>query len=197
MPGIDPGFMCHKLVLLPETTLVSQRKRKLGEERRATVEVEVSQLASAGFIRELVYTTWLANVVMVKKSNSKWRMCVDYTDLNKACPINTYPLPSIDRLVDNTSGYKLLSFLDAYLGYNQIRMYSPDEDKTGFMTDRSNYCYRVMPFGLKNAGATSQRLMDKIFSGLLGRIMEVYVDDMLVKSAKAEEHATDLEVIFD
>jgi len=161
------------------------------------VEVEVAQLARAEFIRELVYTTWLANVVMVKKSNGKRRMCVDYTDLNKACPKDTYPLSSIDRLVDNTSGYELLTFLDAYSRYNQIRMYPPDEVKTTFMIDRSNYCYRVMPFGLKNAGATYQRFMDKIFQGFLGRTMEVYIDDMVVKSAKAKGHTTDLKAVFD
>jgi len=161
------------------------------------VEVEVAQLARAEFIRELVYNTWLANVVMVKKSNGKWRMCVDYTDLNKAYLKDIYPLPSIDRLVDNTSGYELLSFLDAYSEYNQIRMYTPDKDKTAFMTDRSNYCYRVMLFGLKNADTTYQRLMDKIFQGLLGRTMEVYVDDMVVKSVKAKGQAADLEAVFD
>jgi len=142
-------------------------------------------------------STWLANVVMVKKSNGKWHMCLDYTDLNKACLKDTYPMSNNDRLVDKTLGYELLSFLDAYSGYNQIRMYPSDEDKTAFMTDRSNYCYRVMSFGLKNGGATYQRLMDKIFQGLLGRTMEVYIDDMVVKSAKAKGHAADLEAVFD
>jgi len=136
-------------------------------------------------------------VVMAKKFNGKWHMCMEYTDLNKVCLKDTYPLHSIDWLVDNTSGYEFLSFLDAYSGYNQIRMYPPDKDKTAFITDRSNYCYRVMPFGLKNAGATYQRLMDKIFQGLLGKTMEVYVDDMVVKSAKVEGHVVDLEVDFD
>nr|KYP35810.1 Transposon Ty3-I Gag-Pol polyprotein [Cajanus cajan] len=90
-------------------------------------------------------------------------MCVDYTDLNKACPKDSYPLPSIDRLVDGASRHALLSFLDAYSGYNQIMMYPPDEVHTSFITDHANFCYRVMPFGLKNAGATYQRLMDKVF----------------------------------
>jgi len=152
MLGIDPKFMCHKLALLPQARPVSQRKRKLGDERRTTVEIEVAQLARVAFIREVVYITWLENVVMVKKSNDKWRMCVDYTNLNKACPKDTYPLPSIDHLVDNTSGYGMLSFLNTYYGYNQIPMYPTDEDKTTFMTTRSNYCYQVMSFGLKNAG---------------------------------------------
>jgi len=192
MPGIDLDFMCHQLALLPQAKLVAQRKRKMGEERRTAVESEVSQLTKAGFIREVIYTTWLANVVMVKKASGKWRMCVDYTDLNKACPKDTYPLPNIDRLVDGTSGHEMLSFLGAYSEYNQIRMYPPDEEATTFMTEQSNFCYRVMPFGLKNAGATYQRLMDKIFNDLLGKTMEVYVDDMVVKSQKVEHHSADL-----
>lgn len=104
------------------------------------------------FIREVKYPTWLGNPVMVRKANGRWRMCVDYTDLNNACPKDSYPLSSTDSLVDGASGYKLLSFMDAYSGYNQIRMSPTGEEKTAFMTDRSNYCYKVMPFGLKNAG---------------------------------------------
>jgi len=90
-------------------------------------------------------------------------MCTDYTHLNRACPKDAYPLPSIDRLVDGAAGHKVLSFLDAYSGYNQIRMNPTDREKTGFITDNANFCYEVMPFGLKNAGATYQRLMDRMF----------------------------------
>nr|KYP56513.1 Retrovirus-related Pol polyprotein from transposon 17.6 [Cajanus cajan] len=133
---------------------------------------------------------------MVKKSNGKWRMCVDYTDLNKACPKDAYPLPNIDRLVDGASGYVMLSFLDAYSGYNQILMYPPDEKHTAFITEQANYCYHVMPFGLKNAGATYQRLMDKVFANQIGRNLEVYVDDMVVKTRSPDNHVRDLEEIF-
>lgn len=108
-------------------------------------------------------------------------MRTDYTDLNKACPKDAYPLPSIDRLVDGASGYQFLSFMDAYSGYNQIRMYHFDAEKTMFMTEGANYYYEVMPFGLKNAGATYQRLMDKILADQMGRNVEAYVDDMVVK----------------
>jgi len=90
---------------------------------------------------------------MVKKSNGKWRMCVEFTDLNKACLKDSYPLPNIDALVDSASVCALLSFLNAYSGYNQIKMHSQDEDKTTFMGETLNYCYKVMPFGLKNAGS--------------------------------------------
>jgi hypothetical protein len=90
-------------------------------------------------------------------------MCIDFTDLNKACPKDSFPLPRIDMLVDSTAGYGLLSFMDAFSGYNQIRMHLADQEKTAFMTDQGIYCYQVMPFGLKNAGTTFQRLMNKTF----------------------------------
>nr|KYP44401.1 Transposon Ty3-I Gag-Pol polyprotein [Cajanus cajan] len=168
----------------------------MGTERKLAVETEVAKLLDAGFIREVHYTTWLANVVMVKKSNGKWRMCTDYTSLNKACPKDAYPLPNIDRLVDGASGHGVLSFLDAYLGYNQIPMHPRDEEKTAFITDSANYYYQVMPFGLKNARATYQRLMNKVFQHQIGKNMEVYVDDMVVKSRNIDQHVTDLSEVF-
>jgi len=123
-------------------------------------------------------------------------MRVDYTNLNKACPRDAYPLPNIDRLVDGAAGNEVLSFLDAYSGYNQIHMASSDMHETTFITDNANYFYRVMPFGLKNAGATYQRLMDKVFSHLMGQCVEVYVDDMVVKSPSHRQHAEDLSAVF-
>jgi len=196
LPGVDPKVASHKLSIYKEARYVSQKKRKLGEERRQAAKIEAEKLLSAGFIDEAQYTTWLSNVVLVKKANGKWRMCVDYTDLNKACPRDAYPLPNIDRLVDGAAGNKVLSFLDAYSGYNQIPMATADMHKTAFITDDANYFYRVMPFGLKNAGATYQRLMDKVFSHLTGHCVEVYVDDMVVKSPSHHQHAEDLEAVF-
>nr|KYP67625.1 Transposon Ty3-G Gag-Pol polyprotein [Cajanus cajan] len=134
MPGIDADFICHKLAIHKEAKPVAQRKRKVGGERREAIVAETQKLLNASFIREVRYTTWLANVVLVKKNSGKWRMCVDYTNLNKACPKDSYPLPSIDRLVDEASGHALLSFLDAYSGYNQIMMHPPDEVHTSFIT---------------------------------------------------------------
>ncbi|GMH09599.1 hypothetical protein Nepgr_011440 [Nepenthes gracilis] len=116
---------------------------------------------------------------------------VDFTDVNKACPKDSFPLPRIDLLVDSTAGHELLSFMDAYSGYNQIRMSPADEEHTSFMTDQGTYCYKVMPFGLKNAGATYQRLVNKMFEKQIGRNMEVYVDDMLVKSRVTGDHIRD------
>jgi hypothetical protein len=196
MPGIDENIITHKLAISPKAKSVSQCKRKQGEERRLAISEEVAKLKKAQFIEEIKYPEWLANVVMVKKSNCKWRMCVDFTDLNKAYPKDPYPLPSIDRLIDGASGYKLLSFMDTYSGYNQIKMSTPDAPHTAFMTDTCNYFYKVMPFGLKNAGATYQRLMYRVFANQIGRNLEVYIDDMVIKKEKEDSHHSDLEEIL-
>jgi len=129
---------------------------------------------------------------MVTKPNGKWRMCVDYTNLNRVCPKDSYPLSNIDRLVEGAADHKILSFLDAYSGYNQIRMHPWDKEKTAFMTDGGNYYNKVMSFGLKNVGATYQRLMDKVFKELIGRCLEVYVNDIVVKSNSYDQHIKDL-----
>ncbi|KAL5539414.1 hypothetical protein UlMin_045365 [Ulmus minor] len=161
------------------------------------INTEVDKLLKADFIEEANYPDWIANVVLVKKANGNWRVCVDFTDLNRACPKDSFPLPRIDQLVDATAGHELLSFMDAYSGYNQIRMHEGDQEHTAFLTNQGLYCYKVMPFGLKNAGATYQRLVNKMFKDQIGKTMEVYVDDMLVKSLKTEEHIQNLRETFE
>lgn len=133
---------------------------------------------------------------MVKKSDGSWRMCVDFTDLNKACPQDCYPLPEIDWKVESLCGYPLKCFLDAYKGYHQIQMALEDEEKTAFHTSQGVYCYTKMPFGLKNAGATYQRLVDTAFEKQVGRNLEVYVDDLVIKSHTEEELVRDIEETF-
>ena len=119
-------------------------------------------------------------------------MCIDYTDLNRACPKDSYPLPSIDQLVDATLGFLLMSFMDAFSDYNQIQMVQENEEKMSFIIDRETYCYKVMPFRLKKAGATYQRMVDKVFAKQLDRNMEAYVDDMMVKSISMAQPVADL-----
>jgi len=189
MPGVKPNIITHRLSMYKEARSIAQKKRKLGEERRKASREETNKLVQAGFIQKGRYTTWLANVVMVKKSNSKWRMCVDYTDLNKACPKDSYALPTVDRI-------PYLSFLNAYSGYNQIQMHPRDRDKTTFRTDSDNFYYEVMPFDLKNFGATYQRLMDYFFHDMIGRNVEVYVADIFVKSDSCKQHVSDLKEGF-
>ena len=154
MPGIPTKVIQHKLNVNPERKPVQQRRKAFAPERDQAIRDEVARLLTAGVIREVYYPDWLANVVLVKKANEKWRMCVDFTDLNKACSKDNFPLPRIDQLVDSTVGHKLLTFMDAFSGYNQIKMAEEDQEKTTFITSQGLYCYRVMPFGLKNAGDT-------------------------------------------
>lgn len=154
MPGIPRHVAEHKLCIKIDAKPVRQKRRNMGPERRLAVQKEVEKLLVAGFICPVEHPEWLANPVLVKKSNGDWRMCIDYTDLNKAYPMDHFPMPKIDQLVDSTSGHVFLSFMDVFLGYNQIMMNKEDEEKTAFTTNFGLYCYRAMPFGLKNAGAT-------------------------------------------
>ncbi|XP_074336467.1 uncharacterized protein LOC141673611 [Apium graveolens] len=196
MIGIDPEVMCHCLNIHPNCKGIRQKRRPVSGERAIALKEEVDRLLEVGLIKESFYPEWLANPVLVKKPNGKWRTCVDFTDLNKACPKDSFPLPRIDQLVDATAGHALLSFMDAYSGYNQIPMYGPDQEHTSFITDRGLYCYIGMPFGLINAGATYQRLVNMMFKDQIGRTMEVYVDDMLVKSKVTTDHIKHLMEMF-
>lgn len=151
--GIDPKIIFHKLAIDPKVRPLPQKKRKLIIEKQKVATQETVKLLMAGFIKEIHFATWLANMVMVPKSLGKWRMCVDFTYLDKACPKDACPLPSIDKLVDRASEAKFLSFMDVYYRYNQIKMHPIDEEKTTSIIENATYCYKVMPFGLKNAGA--------------------------------------------
>ena len=135
--------------------------------------------------------------MVVKKKTGKWRVCVDFTDLNKACLKDPFPMPRIDQLVDATVGHPRMSFLNAFQGYHQIPLATDDQEKTAFVTHVGNYHYKVMPFGLKNAGSTYQWMMTKMFEPQLGKNVEVYIDDMVVKSKLVSQHLTDLANIFE
>jgi len=171
MPGSNPSVITHRLNVYPSSKPIRQKKRVFAPKQDNAIKEEVQKLTTAKFIREVYYPNWLANVVMVKKANGKWKMCVDFTDLNKACPKDSYQLPRIDQLVDSTTGHKLLSFIDAFSGYNQIRMDEVDQEKTS--------------------------LINPMFCPHIGQNVEVYVDDMLMKSLDEEKHLDDLQETFD
>ena len=163
MGGIDPTIITHRLNVSPSFKPIKQKMRRFAPERQKAINEEVDKLLQAGAIREVEYPEWLANVVLVKKANGKWRLCIDFTDINKACPKDSFPLPRIDLIVDATACHELLSFMDAFSCYNQISMDPDDQEKTLFVTAQGTYCYHVMSFGLKNAGATYQRLVNRMF----------------------------------
>jgi hypothetical protein len=153
MPGIPREVAEHSLDILPHSRAVQQRLRCFDEERHRAIGVELRKLLETGFIKEFFHPTWLANLVLVNKKNGKWRMCVDYTSLNKACPKVPFPLPRIDQIVDSTAGCELLCSLDAYSGYHQIKMKESDQLATFFITLFGMFCYVMMSFGLRDTGA--------------------------------------------
>ena len=149
--GVDPNFICHHLNVNPSITPKRQLPRHPSNENAEAVKNEVTKLKQAGAIKEVFYPQWLANTVVVKKKTRKWHVCVDFTDLNKACPKDPFPMPRIDQLVDATVSHLRMSFLDAFQGYHQIPPALDDQEKIASVTPVGNYHYKVMPFGLKNA----------------------------------------------
>ncbi|GKV05833.1 hypothetical protein SLEP1_g17797 [Rubroshorea leprosula] len=196
MLGIPTSVSQHKLSTNPLKKPVAQKRRLFGGERLKVIKEEVEKLLQAGFVKRVDYCEWVANPVLVKKGNGKWRMCIDYTNLNDACPKDCYLRPNIDKLVEAASGNERLSLLDAYSGYHQVPMAPADEDKISFYAGDEIYCYVMMPFGLKNADATYQKMVTIVFQAQIGRNLEVYVDDIVVNSSKAEDHLVDLEETF-
>lgn len=159
---------------------------------RTKQQPKKEKLIQVGLIREVQYPDCLVNVVLVKKVNNKWRMCVEFTNLNKVCPNDSFSLPQINLLVDSSIRHDLLNFMDASSGYNQIHMHELDQENTTFITNKGLYCYEVMSFELKNAWATYKRLVNRMFKWQIDINVEVYVDDVLVKSIQAKSHVIDL-----
>ena len=156
MPGLDPNLITHKLNIAPGERPIKQAQRIFRPDVEIQIKTEIEKLLKVGFIAPIQHPTWLANIVPVKKKNGQIRVCVDFRDLNKACPKDDFPLPIIDLLVDATAGCDMFSFLDGFSGYNQIKMAIEDAEMIAFRTPMGNFYYKVMPFGLKNAGATYQ-----------------------------------------
>jgi hypothetical protein len=180
--GINRDVIEHSLNVDPSFRPRKQRLRKMSDDKAEGARNEVKRLLSVDVIREVTYPEWLANTIMVKKANGKWRMCTDFIDLNKACPKDEFPLPRIDSLVDAAASSKLMSLLDCYSGYHQIWMKKEDEPKTSFITPSSTYCYLRMPEGLKNAGGSFSRMTAKVLHSQIGKNVLTYVDDSYSKA---------------
>jgi hypothetical protein len=194
--GVNRDVIEHSLSVDPSFRPRKQRLQKMSEDKAEGAQNEVKRLLSAGVIREMKYPEWLANTVMVKKANGKWRMCIDFTYLNKACPKDEFPLPRIDSLVDAAASTEVMSLLDCYSGYHRIWMKKEDEPKTSFITPSGTYCYLRMPEGLKNAGGSFSRMIAKVLHSQLGKNILTYIDDIIVKSTKQENHIADLQETF-
>ena len=197
MPDLDSSIVQHHLPILPHARPVKQKLRRLYPRWSLQVKEEIQKQLSVGFLSVVEYPEWLANVVLVPKKNGKVRVCVDFRELNKANLKDDFPLPYIDMLVDSIVGHSMLSFMDGFSRYNQIMMALEDMEKTSFIIEWGTYCYRVMPFGLKNAGATYQRAATTMFHDMMHRDVEVYVDDMIVKSQDRADHLAVLQRFFE
>jgi hypothetical protein len=197
MPRIPREVIEHHLKIHPDARPVRQKPRKQSIERQNFIREEVRKLLQAGFIKEVYHPVWLANPVIVPKADGKLRMCIDYTNLNKVCPKDPYPLPRIDQIVDSTFGCDLLSFIDAYSGFHQIKMARDNRKHTAFVTVDGLYCYIVMLYGLVNALPTFARAMNITLGDLVRDIVEVYVDDIVVKTRESNSLLGNLAQVFD
>lgn len=197
MVGISHEIITHKLEVNLNYPSVREKWRKFAPEHKKIINEQVKKLKWNKFVKEVYCPNWLANMVVVRKKNEKWWVCIDFTYLNKACLKDSFPLPKIDILVDTIVKRWLLSFMDIYSGYNQIFMHLVDHEKTLFVIEQGIFYYKVMLFGLKNAKATYQQLVNNMFSKYLGDMMEVYVDSMLVKSLHVAHSILHLKQAFE
>jgi hypothetical protein len=196
MPGVPRELIEHSLNVNAQALPKKQRLRRFAHDKREAIKWEIAKLLAAGFIKEVIHTEWVANPILVRKKNNEWRMCVDYTNLNKHCPKDHFGLPRIDQVVDSTAGCVLLCFLDCYSGYHQIALKEEDQIKTAFITPFGTYAYKTMSFVLKNAGATYQRAIQMCFTDQLHWNVEAYVDDVVIKTRNPDDLIAVLEETF-
>jgi hypothetical protein len=196
LTGVDRSFIEHKLNIDPSVKLRKQKLRKMSDDKVIAVQSEVQRLLDATVIREVMYPKWLANTVSVKKKNDKWRMCIDFTDLNKATPKDNYPLPRMDQVVDYAANAAIMSLLDCFSGYHQCWIAKENQEKTSFVTPFGTFCFVRMPEGLKNAGSTFTRMTGTVFKPQIGKNIQAYVDDLIIKSSSRTIHVTDLAETF-
>jgi hypothetical protein len=186
----------HSLNVNPKAVPKKQRLRRFAHDKREAIKREIAKLLVAGFIKEVIHPEWVANPILERKKNNEWRMCVDYTDINKHCPKDHFKLLHIDQVVDSTAGCVLLCFLDCYSRYHQIMLKAEDQIKIAFITPFGTYTYKTMSFGLKNTEATYQHAIQMCFADQLHRNVEAYVDDVVIKTRNPDDLIADLEEMF-
>jgi hypothetical protein len=187
MPVVPRELAEHSLDVSKTSKPVKQKLHLFAKDRKEVIRVEILKPLATGFIRECKNPVWLTNPVLVPKKTDKWRMCIDYTDLNRHYPKDPFPLPRIDQVVDSIAGSALVCFLDCYSGYHQIALKVFDQDKTAFITPHDLYCYTAMTFDLKNARATYQKAIQKCLESQVSKNVEAYVDDVVVKTTNEDD----------
>jgi hypothetical protein len=196
IPGIDPRIVEHEITTYIDAKLVRQKLHLVNPKKVATIKVEVEKLLKAKFIYPIHLTQWVSNPMPVNKKQGTIRVCTDFRDLNKASPKDNFPTPFIDQIIDECAGCEAFSFMDVFLGYNQIQIKPEDQHKKTFIFPWGTFTYRKMPFGLKNARDTFQQDMSFSFHDLK-HIVEAYLDDLASRSRKRTDHPTHLRVIFE
>lgn len=196
IPGVPREVIEHHLAVCPHGQPVKQKVWKEALERQQFIVEEIKKLEAAGLVRGVLRPTWLTNPAVVHKANGKWRLFIDFTDLNKACLKDLFPLSHIEQIVESTSRCDLLSFLEAYSGYHQIIMSKEDEEKTAFITPCGTYYFVRIPFGLKSVGSTFVKAVQIGFDSQMHRNIEAYMDDILVKAKDKLTLIQDFEETF-
>ena len=196
MPGINPSIVQHEIKAYENAKLVRQRLRPVSPRKAAAIKAEVEKLLKAGFIYPVPLTDWVSNLVPLDKKKGTIRVCIDFIDLNKACPKDNYPTPFIDQIIDECVGYEIFSFMDGFFGYNQISIRLEDQHKIAFICPWGTFAYRKMSFGLENAGATFQWAMSYAFHDIK-HIIEAYLDDLAARSRKRTDHPRHLRLVFE
>jgi hypothetical protein len=191
IPGIDPAIIVHEINTYPGAKPVQQRLCPIHPRKAAAIKLEVEKLLKVGFIYPMALTEWVSNPILIDKKGGSIRVCVDYRDINKACPKDNFPTPFIDQIVDDCAGNEIFSLMDGFSGYNQINIAPEDQHKTAFICPWGTFAYRKLPFGLKNAGATFQRVMSYAFHDIK-HIVQPYLDDFLAHSLRQVNHPNHL-----
>jgi hypothetical protein len=187
MPVVPRELAEHSLDISKTSKPVKQKLHRFAKDRKEVIRVEILKPLATGIIHECKNPVWLTNPVLVPKKTDKWRMCIDYIDLNRHYPKDPFPLPRIDQVVDSIAGSALVCFLDCYSGYHQIDLKLSDQDKTAFITPHDLYCYTAMTFDLKNARATYQKAIQKCLESQVSKNIEAYVDDVVVKTTNEDD----------
>jgi hypothetical protein len=191
MSGIDPEIVIHEIKTYPDAKPIRQRLHPVHPRKAAAIKLEVEKLIKADFIYPMALTDWVSNLVPIDKKQGTIRVCVDYRDINKACPKDNFPIPFIDQIVDNCTGSEIFSLMNGFSRYNQINIVHEDQHKTAFICPWVTFSYWKLPFGLKNASATFQRAMSYAFHDIK-HIVQPYLDDLPAHSMRRVDHLTHL-----